>query len=455
MKLIASLLVFLISCGLFSQENEFKKGAVIDSVFIGSKTNESFALYLPTSYHPESASPVVFIFEPMARGTVGIYPFIKAADTYGYILVCSNNSKNGPYEINYAIANNLFPKVLSLFNIDTKRIYTAGFSGGARLASSIAAQSNKISGVIACGAAFNLQSRGLPSTQNFSYACIMGDEDMNYSELEFTNSYLKKTPVSFELFTFGIHHKWPNQDQILIAFEWMQLEAYKNLLIKKDPEEINRIYAKFYSQATKEISDNNLLSAGNSLRRILRNFESQYDLDSIKTMNNTLKNSKEYKNQFKKNKELLSSEGLLTDEFSQQFNKALDQHNYKLTWWKKKISHLKKKEISADSLTSKMYRRLGYKIFAKAFETARYDSSIQSIEQRMFCYDVCILVYPTYALSYHKQMEYAMQLGDKERTLNYLEKLMASGYDKNDINLDSTIIEFLQDSERFKLLMQQ
>lgn len=179
-----------------SQTKDLEKGVLYDSIWVDAKLGESFALYLPNKYNQEIASPAVFIFEPMARGSVGIEPFIKAAETYGYILICSNDSKNGPYEINYAVANNLFPKVLSMFKIDPKRIYTAGFSGGARLASSIAVQSNKIAGVISCGAAFNLKSRGLPSTQSFSYACLMGDEDMNYNELQFTNSYLKKTPVS-------------------------------------------------------------------------------------------------------------------------------------------------------------------------------------------------------------------------------------------------------------------
>ena len=57
-------------------------------------------------YEPEKPSPAIFIFEPMARGKIGIQPFISAAEQYGYILICSNNSKNGPYDLNLTLTNN-------------------------------------------------------------------------------------------------------------------------------------------------------------------------------------------------------------------------------------------------------------------------------------------------------------------------------------------------------------
>ena len=250
--------------GLYAQNNRLEKGIVIDTVWIDKSLGESFSLYLPNKYEPEKPSPAIFIFEPMARGKTGIQPFISVAEQYGYILICSNDSKNGPYEHNFAVANKLFSKAFSTLQIDQKRIYTAGFSGGGRLASTIAIQSDKIQGVVSCGAGFNLKSRALPSAQNFSYVSIMGDEDMNYHELEFTENYLKKTQTSFELFTFDIDHRWPDQDQILLAFDWLQLEAYKNQLIEKDNAALQRIYTKFYKQAIAEQYDNKLLIASES-----------------------------------------------------------------------------------------------------------------------------------------------------------------------------------------------
>ncbi len=62
----------------------------------------------------------------------------------------------------------------------------------------------------------------------------MGEADMNFYELIFTRKYLVKTQLPFEIFTPDINHSCPTQDQILLAFDWLQLEAYKNLLLPVD-----------------------------------------------------------------------------------------------------------------------------------------------------------------------------------------------------------------------------
>ena len=121
LKKLINLIFFLSMLTSFSQNEIFMKGSIIDSVFINDKSGESFALYLPAKYDSSINSPIVFIFDPAARGKTGIEPFIRAAEEYGYILICSNDSKNGPYNINYDIANRLFSKVLNQFKIDEKK----------------------------------------------------------------------------------------------------------------------------------------------------------------------------------------------------------------------------------------------------------------------------------------------------------------------------------------------
>ena len=455
MKLIISIYIILFPFILLSQENQLEKGVVLDSIWIDKKPGESFALYLPTQYDVEKASPAIFIFEPMARGSVGIQPFISASEQYGYILICSNDSKNGPYEANYAVANNLFSKAFSMLHIDQKRIYTSGFSGGGRLAASIAIYSENIQGVVSCGAGFNLKSRGLPTTQKFSYVSIMGDEDMNYYELQFTESYLKKTQIPFELFTYGINHRWPSQDQILLAFDWMQLQAYKKQLILKNNEDVERIYNKFYELTIEMENGNSLIIAADSYRRILKNFERYYNLDSIQEKYKALNESKAYKNESKKNVDLMKTEGLLTDEFLLHFNRDLKRKNYSLSWWENRINKIKKKQDSNDQQEVKMYNRLLNKIFALAIETARYDSTLETIQQKMLCYDICILVYPSYALPYYQQMHNSIALGDKNKSLDYLEKLLATGYEKKELKFDTIILENIQNSDRFKELIKE
>ena len=105
MKILTYILFFCWSISLVGQVDNFPKGKIIDSVSLGKGSKETFSLYLPHQYNPNELSSIVFIYELAPRGKVGITPFIKAAETYNYILVCSNDSKNGPYQRNFDITN--------------------------------------------------------------------------------------------------------------------------------------------------------------------------------------------------------------------------------------------------------------------------------------------------------------------------------------------------------------
>jgi len=194
MRLSALFTLFFIAL-CFPQEVMFKRGEIIDSIPVVGTTNNTFALYLPKKYDPFEPSVVIFIFNPGARGKTGIKPFLASAEKHNYILVCSNNAKNGPYETNFKIANHLFSYIFSIFNINERRIYVSGFSSGARLATAIAVSSESIQGVVGCGAGFG----GLPYVptpqSKFSYVGLVGDRDMNYQEMIEIKTWLHSQPI--------------------------------------------------------------------------------------------------------------------------------------------------------------------------------------------------------------------------------------------------------------------
>ena len=76
-----------------------------------------------------------------------------AAEQYGFVVAGSNNSRNGSQDTR-AIVTTLMRDALSRFQIDLKRVYTAGMSGGARVAMSVALSAPDIAGVIASSAGF-------------------------------------------------------------------------------------------------------------------------------------------------------------------------------------------------------------------------------------------------------------------------------------------------------------
>jgi len=139
---------FILCCFCFvSNAQQFETGRVIDSLSVANSDKETFTLYLPTTYNINEASPILFIFSPSGNGKSGVKAFVKSAEAYNHILICSNNSRNGSLERNLNIAQRLFNHAFSNFNILENRIYLAGFSGGARLATAIASVSSQIEGV--------------------------------------------------------------------------------------------------------------------------------------------------------------------------------------------------------------------------------------------------------------------------------------------------------------------
>ena len=72
-----------------------EKGIIVDTIKCKKNQKFSYALYLPDHYNPIIKWPVIYIFDPAARGSLAVKNFKQAAEQYGYIVACSNNSRNG------------------------------------------------------------------------------------------------------------------------------------------------------------------------------------------------------------------------------------------------------------------------------------------------------------------------------------------------------------------------
>src|SRR5262245_31514191 len=64
-------------------------------VVCSSNPWESYALYLPLNFSTNRQWPIVYVFDPLARGEAAAEVVRPAAEKFGYIVAASNNSKNG------------------------------------------------------------------------------------------------------------------------------------------------------------------------------------------------------------------------------------------------------------------------------------------------------------------------------------------------------------------------
>lgn len=193
---------------------------IIQHISCIKDTSQKYALYIPAKYDEQKLNPLLIFFDPAARGDFPIHIYQTLADTYGVIMAGSFNSQNfnGQSSVDAFVA--VYNDIAGHYSIAPDKIWLAGFSGGARAASSLAMNFSEVSGVIGCGAGFadndQLNLAGLKS-----YAAIVGDKDMNYSELMENSKYLDEKRIRNILLVFDGEHSWPPTDYMKGSLEWL------------------------------------------------------------------------------------------------------------------------------------------------------------------------------------------------------------------------------------------
>ncbi len=111
----------------------------------------SYFLYLPESLRKGAKHPVVFVINPGGGSQGDINRYRPGAERNRWIIAVSKNAKNG-FAGWFGAVDTMMTHVTETLPIDEDRIYTTGYSGGARMALATARQHDHIAGVIPCAA---------------------------------------------------------------------------------------------------------------------------------------------------------------------------------------------------------------------------------------------------------------------------------------------------------------
>ncbi len=363
-RLFFLLFMILGSLAVMKSQTSYEKGKIIPSIAVSNTADETFSLYLPKSFKERKEQPIVFIYEPMGRGAVGVQPFVAASEKYGLILVCSNNSRNGPYARNFDISNNLFNHIFSHFSIKDDEMFASGFSGGSRLASAIASLTDKFSGVIGCGAGFSGLQEHVPSTQKYVYVGLCGNRDMNYAEMLQNKKFLNVIQFKSTLITYDGNHSWPPAEQIVRAFDWIYLQrTLKNKVAA-------RSFFKTDHALLQQFLDNReFLFADEQFDRMIKDYGPALAVDSLEKKYSSFKKSKDFKKNAAALERALKMEAVLFDKLRSRFSNEFDGNNKPdFEWWKKERRKLDVLGEKENVETQKMVERVKFGLFAMAFE---------------------------------------------------------------------------------------
>lgn len=210
------------------------RGRLIERVVSRIDATQSYALYLPSRYTPAKSWPILYCLDPLARGEVPVARFREAAEKYGWIVAGSHNSRNGAVKDSLDAVVKMLNDTRALLSIDERRVYVAGFSGGARAAVRFGYLCRGcVAGVVACGAGFPADikpSNAVP----FPVFAVAGTDDFNFPELKKLDEALNKFSVAHRLAMFAGAHTWPPADTCAAALGWMELQAMKSGRLPRD-----------------------------------------------------------------------------------------------------------------------------------------------------------------------------------------------------------------------------
>lgn len=273
---------------------DIEKSRIIDKVVCARDSQFSYALFLPSSYSSEKAWPVIICFDPRAQGRRPVEKLQAAAETYGYIVAGSLDSKNGPLEPIQKAAKAVWLDMRQRFSIDPARIYAAGFSGGAEAAALLPYFiETRAAGIISCGA--GLPSRFEPErVKPAAYYGIIGNWDFRYLDMARLEEEFDRVDVTHRIVCFEGWHQWPSPELLVEAVKWMDLMAMKAGLKEKDNGWIESEYQKRLKAAADLESSGHMLSAVREYESLASDFKGWIDVADVEKRISVLKSSTDF-----------------------------------------------------------------------------------------------------------------------------------------------------------------
>ena len=200
---------------------------------------QNYACYVPKAYTKAKKWPILYCYSPNAQGGYFVDLYRDVCEEVGWIVVGSNNSQNGPGEPILAAMKAMWADTHAKLNIDDRRIFASGFSGGARVSFWMASlYPDNFAGVIAIGAGTTAEGKVAPKGMAVWLMC--GEQDPNLKELEALEAKLKNEGFKYQRKTFPGGHTMPGKELASEAIRWVAKE--KPPLLKPNPAEAKKSF---------------------------------------------------------------------------------------------------------------------------------------------------------------------------------------------------------------------
>jgi hypothetical protein len=209
-------------CGLWAAATlagqDVQTGRLLEKVACRLKPQQSYALYVPSSYSKARHWPVLYCLDPAAEGRVPVERFQAAAEKLGFIVAASNNARIGLLPPIAEALQAMVADAGERYEIDPDRTYAAGFSAIGQVAARWV-QNGQFAGLILSGSSGD--SSALPAKASFRVFAAAGADDFAYFDVHAMSIALAKRGVPNRFREFAGGHEWLPADAAEEALQFL------------------------------------------------------------------------------------------------------------------------------------------------------------------------------------------------------------------------------------------
>ncbi|HEY1264912.1 MAG TPA: hypothetical protein VGF06_15395 [Terriglobales bacterium] len=406
-------------------------GTVVPSIPCQKNHDQTYALYLPSNFTATRKWPIIYVFDPNARGELAVETIRTAAEKFGYIVAASNNSRNGPMGGSMQAADAMWDDTQRRFPIDENRRYLSGMSGGARVATAIALGCHCVAGVIGNAAGFQ-PNTALSKGLKFSYFATVGNADFNYPEFFHLRKDLDQAGARYRISIFDGAHGWAPPAVWDEALSWMDLQAMSAGTMPRDAARIRQTLADETKRAEQMIAGGDWLGAARLYESIARDFGGLTDTAAANARLAEIHRDKRYKQNEREEQEDVSRQQQMTSEPSASLQKIDEEGIEAVELAELKGAFIDLAERAASTASDRktlVARRANAQLHAEAYEDGE-DSLRRKNYQAALAYFEIALVgskHPEW-LHYQRARVFAAMANSKA-VISELKLALASGLD--------------------------
>lgn len=357
-----------------SPAEELPRGQVVERVAARRDASQTYALYLPSYYTPARRWPILYCFDPGARGALPVKLFSEAAERFGWVVAGSNNSRNGPLKASLDAAAAMIEDAEARLSLDRGRLYAAGFSGGARQAVLLDFLCRHcLAGVVAVGAGYPPNFKPAAPVRPALFG-VAGTDDFNFPEMKALDAELSRLGATRRFESFAGGHAWAPPEVATAAVEWLELQAVRSGKRERDEAFVAGVWERRLAEARRLEAGSQIYAAFRAYESLAADFRGLRDVSEVEKRLGTLSAEKGVRAALKDEAEQSSRQQRLVSELFELAEKRRGEFESRVQAtadFRRLVEGLRAKaRAEADSGERRVARRTLNQVAAHFYESA-------------------------------------------------------------------------------------